>query len=191
VNEQRAAARTADPVLAARFERYSTELGLSTEHADILSASRATGDFFEAALETYGDPSEVAAWTVTDLRGVCGDRALAELPFGGEALGSLAALVANGRVSRRAAKDVLSRMVERGGDPADLVTEMGLEKIDDHAALQSAIDDVLAAWPEKVDEYWAGKRNLIGLFVGEVMKATRGAADPKAVRELLTARLER
>jgi Asp-tRNA(Asn)/Glu-tRNA(Gln) amidotransferase B subunit len=127
---------------------------------------------------------------VSDLRGLLGDRALAELPFGGEALGSLAALVASGEVSRRAAKDVLVRMVEQGGDPADLVAEMGLEQLDDRGALQLAIDQVLAAWPEKVDEYREGKKNLIGLFVGEVMKATRGAADPKAVRELLTASLE-
>ena len=190
VSEQRAAARAADSALAARFERYSTELGLSTEHADLLSASHATGDFFEAALETHGEPSEVAAWTVTDLRGLLGDRALAELPFGGKALGYLAALVASGEVSRRAAKDVLVRMVEQGGDPADLVAEMGLEQLDDRGALQLAIDQVLAAWPEKVDEYREGKKNLIGLFVGEVMKATRGAADPKAVRELLTVSLE-
>ena len=191
VSEQRAAARAADPVLAARFERYSAELGLSTEHADLLSASHATADFFEAALETHDEASEVAAWTVTDLRGVRGDRALEELPFGGEALGSLAALVASGSVSRRAAKDVLVRMVEQGGDPASLVAEMGLEQLDDRGALQLAIDDVLAAWPEKVEEYRGGKRNLIGLFVGEVMKATRGAADPKAVREMLTESLER
>jgi len=191
VSEHRTAARAADPVLAARFEHYSADLGLSTEHADLLSASREAGDFFEAALEAHNEPSEVAAWTVTDLRGVRGDRALGELPFSGEALGSLAALVASGRVSRRAAKNVLVRMVEQGGDPADLVAEMGLEKVDDRVALQSAIDAVLEAWPEKVDEYRAGKRNLIGLFVGEVMKATRGAADPKTVRELITGSLER
>ena len=190
VSEQRATARTADPSLAARFERYATELGLSIEHADLLSASHATGDFFEAALQAHAEPSEVAAWMVTDLRGLRGDRALAGLPFGGEALGALAALVAGGRVSRRAAKDVLARMVEQGGDPSDLVAEMGLEQVDDHEALQSVISQVLEAWPDKVDDYRAGKKNLIGLFVGEVMKATRGAADPKAVRGLLTTSLE-
>ena len=115
---------------------------------------------------------------------------MAGLPFGGEALGALAALVAGGRVSRRAAKDVLARMVEQGGDPSDLVAEMGLEQVDDHEALQSVISQVLEAWPDKVDDYRAGKKNLIGLFVGEVMKATHGAADPKAVRGLLTTSLE-
>jgi glutaminyl-tRNA synthetase len=156
----------------------------------LLSGSHESGDFFEAALAVHHEPSEVAAWTVTDLRGMRGAQSLADLPFGGGALGSLAALVAGGSVSRRAAKDVLVRMVEQGGDPADLVAEMGLEKVDDRAALQSAIDEVLAAWPDKVGEYRAGKRNLIGLFVGEVMKATRGAADPKTVRELITGSLE-
>ena len=88
------------------------------------------------------------------------------------------------------AKEVRARRVGQGGDPAGLVAGMGLEQVDDHEARQSAIDQVLAAWPENVDEYRAGKKKLIGLFVGEVMKATRGAADPKAVRGLLTASLE-
>ncbi len=190
VSDRRAAARQANPALGSRFDRYTTELGLSTEHADLLTESGGTGDFFEAALGVHDEPGEVAAWMVTDLRGLRGDRALWELPFGGEALGSLAALVARGGVSRRAAKDVLARMVDQGGDPSSLVAEMGLEQVGDHEALQSAIDQVLAAWPDKVDDYRAGKKNLIGLFVGEVMKATSGAADPKAVRELLTMSLE-
>jgi aspartyl-tRNA(Asn)/glutamyl-tRNA(Gln) amidotransferase subunit B len=81
-------------------------------------------------------------------------------------------------------------MVENGGDPATLVEEMGLEQVADVAELGSVIDGVLAAWPEKVEEYRAGKKNLVGLFMGEVMKATGGSADPKAVRDLLSERLD-
>ena len=190
VSETRAAARAADPALAARFDRYIDELGLSSEHADLLSGSGPTGDFFEAALEAHREPSEVAAWMVTDLRGLMGDRALPDLPFSGEALGALAALVANDRLSRRAGKDVLARMVEQGGEPEQLVAEMGLEKVDDREALQLVIDDVFSAWPDKVEQYRAGNKNLIGMFVGEVMKATRGAGDPKTVRELITVSLD-
>jgi aspartyl-tRNA(Asn)/glutamyl-tRNA(Gln) amidotransferase subunit B len=67
---------------------------------------------------------------------------------------------------------------------------MGLERVGDEDALQKAVETVLSAWPEKVEEYRAGKRNLIGLFVGEVMKATGGAADPQSVRKILTQHLE-
>jgi len=81
-------------------------------------------------------------------------------------------------------------MAEHGGDPEALVEEMGLTSVSDAGALATAIDGVLGAWPEKVEEYRAGKKNLIGLFVGEVMKATRGAADPQAVRTMLSERLD-
>jgi Asp-tRNA(Asn)/Glu-tRNA(Gln) amidotransferase B subunit len=81
-------------------------------------------------------------------------------------------------------------MVEAGGDPGELVESMGLSKVTDADELGAAVDRALQVWPEKVDEYRAGRTNLIGLFVGEVMKATGGAADPKAVRALLIERLE-
>jgi Asp-tRNA(Asn)/Glu-tRNA(Gln) amidotransferase B subunit len=92
-------------------------------------------------------------------------------------------------VTRRAAKDVLARMVEEGGDPAELVEEMGLARMADPEQLGEVVDAVLAAWPEKVDEYREGKKALIGLFVGEVMKKTGGAADPETAKSLLRARL--
>jgi glutaminyl-tRNA synthetase len=185
----RAAARGADPELAARFDRYVGELGVSAEHADVLTASIEEADFFDAALTEHDDPATVAAWIVIDLRGIAGDPPPGDMPFGGEALGRLAALVEDGHVSRRAGKAVLARMVEQGGDPAALVAEMGVEKVTDAAALGPIVDGVLGAWPEKVDAYREGNANLIGLFVGEVMKATGGAADPQAVRALLEERL--
>jgi len=190
VSEERGSAREADAELATRFARYQTELGLSTEHADLLTGAHAQANFFEAALSEHDDGPAVAAWIVNDLRGVLGNRTLDDLSFDGAGLGRLVALVAEGGVSRRAAKDVLARMVEVGGEPSDLIREMGLERVDDEGALSSVIDEVLAAWPDKIDAYRAGKKNLIGLFVGEVMKATGGAADPKAVRTMLAQRLD-
>ena len=115
---------------------------------------------------------------------------MTDLPFGGEGLGALAALVADDRLARRAAKDVLARMVEEGGDPAELVSEMGLEKVSDTGALEAILDEVLEAWPDKVAEYRGGRKGIVGMFVGEVMKASKGAADPQTVKELLTRRLD-
>ena len=190
ISVRRAAAREADSELAARFERYQSGLAVSAEHADLLTGSLGPADFFEAALREHGDAPGVAAWIVNDLRGLLGDRSLDDLPFDGGGLGRLARLVADGGVSRRAAKDVLVRMVEEGGEPSALVEAMGLGKVTDEGALSSVVDEVLAAWPKKVEEHQDGKKNLIGLFVGEVMKATSGAADPQRVRQLLSERLD-
>ena len=189
VNESRAAARAANPQLMARFERYSNDLGLTLEHADLLTTSLEVSDFFEKALAVYDEPAEVAGWLTTDVRGLLGARRLKDLRFDGRGLGQLVALVAAGRLSRRAGKDVLARMIDKGGDPDQLIVEMGLEKVSDLTALESVIEEILAAWPEKVIEYQAGKSGLIGMFVGEVMKGTKGAGDPKVARELLLKKL--
>ena len=190
VNESREAARAADPRLMARFERYGDDLGLTFEQADLLTTSLEVSDFFEKALTVYDEPAEVAGWLTTDVRGLLGARRLKDLTFDGEGLGQLVALVAADRLSRRAGKDVLARMIDEGGDPDQLIVEMGLEKISDLSALDSVIEEILAAWPEKVIEYQAGKSGLIGMFVGEVMKSTNGAADPKVARDLLLNKLD-
>ena len=189
VNESREAVRAADPQLMARFERYSDGLGLTLEQADLLTTSPEVSEFFEKALAVYDEPAEVAGWITTDVRGLLGARRLKDLTFDGEGLGQLVALVAADRLSRRAGKDVLARMIDEGGDPHQLIVEMGLEKVSDRSALESVIEEIFAAWPEKVIEYQAGKSGLIGMFVGEVMKSTNGAADPKVARELLLEKL--
>ena len=189
ISDEREGKRRADPELAARMERYVRDLGLTQEDADVLTDSRSSSDFFEAALSAHGDAPTVASWMVNDLRGVLSGRTVEDLPFGGGALGRLAGMVADGKVSRRAAKDVLATMAQEGGDPEEITRRLGLEKVDDHGALEAAVEAALARYPDKVAEYRDGRANLMGLFVGEVMKATKGAADPKAVRELLAARL--
>jgi Asp-tRNA(Asn)/Glu-tRNA(Gln) amidotransferase B subunit len=165
------------------------DLGVSDEHAEFLVDQPEWADFFEAALAENADAPGLAVWIVNDLRGLLGGRELAELGIGGADLASLARLVDEGAVSRRAAKDVLSRMVEDGGSPSELIESMGLAKMSDRDELGEVVDAVLAAWPEKVSEYREGKKGLIGLFVGEVMKSTGGAADPAAVKAILSARL--
>jgi glutaminyl-tRNA synthetase len=181
-------ARQLTPEMVQRFERYRSEFGVIDEHAELLASSP---EFFEAALAEHHDATAVASWIVVDLRGLLGDRTLSSLPFGGAAIGRLAALVDSGRISRRAAKDVLARMVEIGGEPEALVAAMGLEKVSDSEALGAIIESVLSGRPDKVAEYRGGKKGLIGFFVGEVMKQTGGAADPAKAKLLLSERLEK
>ncbi|MFQ5537069.1 MAG: glutamine--tRNA ligase/YqeY domain fusion protein [Gemmatimonadota bacterium] len=189
-SSEREGRRRADPELKARMARYMEELKLDASDADVLTGQRPTADFFETALAEGGSPSGVASWMVNDLRGLLGERALQDLPFDAGAFGRLVRAVEEGRISRRAGKDVLAVMVAEGGDPDALIEGLGLARVEDVEALGPVVDEVLAAWPEKVAEYRGGRTGLLGLFVGEVMKATRGAADPRAVRELLTRRLE-
>ena len=190
VSEARSRARAEAPALAARFDRYRAELKVPEEHADLLTGSVEAGDFFEAALSEHPDAVTVAAWVVTEVRGVLDGRTIDALPFDGGALGRLVRLVDEGAVSRRAAKDVLAHMAEKGGEPAEVIEALGLTTVSDSSALAVVVDEVLASWPEKVAEYRAGKKQLVGLFVGQVMKATGGAADPQTVRTLLTERLD-
>jgi glutaminyl-tRNA synthetase len=190
LGDGRSRARDEDPVLARRFDHYTGTLGVTPEQADLLTDARATGDLFEAAVAVHEDAVAVAAWVVSDVRGVLDGRVISELPFDGAALGRLVALVAEGAVSRRAGKDVLARMAMEGGDPAELVESMGLSAVSSAEELSTIVDRVLEEWPDKVRAYREGRRQLAGLFVGEVMKATRGAADPHVVRTLLSERLD-
>jgi len=115
---------------------------------------------------------------------------VAELDFDGAALGRLVAMIASAEISRRAAKTVLERMDAGGGDPAAIVEELGLAVVADESELEPIVAEVLAAWPDKVAEYREGNRNLLGLFMGQVMKATGGSADPGLTRALLQKSLD-
>tara|TARA_A100001037_G_scaffold36368_2_gene28131 strand:- start:1585 stop:3915 length:2331 start_codon:yes stop_codon:yes gene_type:complete len=189
ISAARQTAREEDPRLEERFIRYQSSYGLSTESADLLTGSIQTALFFEAAMDANDDATSIASWMVTEVRGLSEDGDLSKVGFTGEALGRLVELVGDGTVSRRAAKDVLLRMNESGGEPDALVREMGLETVSDTEALGMIIEEVLSLHPEEAEEYREGKGKLIGLFIGEVMKATRGAADPKVVEGLLRERL--
>jgi glutaminyl-tRNA synthetase len=112
-----------------------------------------------------------------------------DLPFGGRALGELVALVDGGTVTGPGAKQVLEELVEKGGEPAEIVRRRGLEQLDD-AALEPVVAQILEAHPDNVELYRGGKTALLGFFVGQVMKATRGRANPQAVQTLLRRSLD-
>lgn len=185
ISPARESAREGDPVLAQRFARYRDLPGVSLEDSDLLSGDRATGDLFEAALAVHADPAGVASWITNELRAALGDADPGALPFGGGALGRLAALVAEGAITRAAGREVLAELVASGGDPDAIVARRGLSAVADPDALRPVIQEVLARRADKVAEYRAGRTNLIGLFMGDVMRATRGTADPALVRSLL------
>ena len=188
ISGERSGARRADPELEARFRRYQGELGLSLEEADVLTGSRAVSELFEEALAAHPAPRSVASWVVNEALRELKARE-GRLPFGGAALGKLALLVDEGRVSRLAAKDVLADMLEAGEDPEAIVERRQLDKMTADADLVPVVEGVLAEWPDKVTEYVGGKVGLLGFFVGQVVRQTQGRADPRRVKELLLQRL--
>jgi glutaminyl-tRNA synthetase len=195
--EARERNRSKHPELAARYNRYQEDLGVSEEDADLLSGSRDLSDFFEAGLEALvtgenpGQPPALANWIVNELLRELKGRSLADLPVTPEGLASLVVLLDEGTISQPIAKEIFAEMVERGVDPRERVAERGLEKIVDVDAIKPIVDKVLSDNSEKVAEYRQGKKGLLGFFMGQVMPKTGGKADPQVVQDLLRKELDR
>ncbi len=189
VADERRAARAADPVLAAAYARMTEELGLDEPDADRLTGARDVAEFFAAAHGAHGEARSIANWMVNELGGSLGDRTLADLPLGGAQFGALVGLVDTRTVTGAGGKRLLAHMLEHGGDPSMLVDELGLRALDSDDEIVAAVDAAIAANPDNAARYRAGKTGLIGFFMGAVMKATRGKADPVRTKELLLDKL--
>ena len=187
--EYRAEARRRDPVLAERFARWTAELGLPEGDADLLTGERPTGDLFEAAVATGAPAPAVARWLVNELPRELGDRQLDEVPLTGAALGGLLRAVESGAISGPAGKEVFAVLMAEGGDPDRIIAERGLAQISDEAAIAAIVDEVIAANPDKAGAYRSGKTALAGFFVGQVVRASQGKANPQVVQKLVAERL--
>jgi len=187
--EWRAEARTRDPILQGRFDRYFEELAIAPDAADLLTGDLATGALFEAAIAAGATPAGAARWIINELPRELGDREVDEVPLTGAALGALVAAVEAGRVSMPVAKEVLAGLVAQGGDPAALIAAAGAGQVNDEGAIGAHVDQVLASNADKVAAYKGGKTGLLGFFVGQVVKAAHGKVDPKVVQRLVAERL--
>ncbi len=163
--------------------------GLPDEQAHVLASNEALGAFFREALTVVDSPKAIANWVSTEVARELKDRAAADLLFSAADLARLVALIEQGKITVRAAKEVFGVMSTSGGDPERIVEDKGLTQLDDESALDGWIEEVMVQFPDKVSAYRAGNTNLMGLFVGQVMKKSAGRADPKTLSELLRARL--
>ena len=188
-SEYRTEARARDAELAAAHERFQRELGLDAGDADLLSGDRTTAALFAATALASKDPAGSARLLINDLPRALGDRDLASLPVGGAELGELVHLVAEGRVSATAARDVLAALVENGGRPSDIIVALGLDRKTDDKTLEGLVAATIAQNADKAAAYRAGKTGLLGFFVGAVVKGSNGRADPQRVKDLLVDRL--
>ncbi len=188
-SDERARARAADPSLARRYDRYVGDLKLPPELADVLTGDAAVADFFDAAVVAHPNVRAVANWTANDVLRELKGRAIADLPFSAGDLAGLVALIDRQAITSAAAKAVFEEMMKNGGKPAEIAARLGLDRALSEAELLRAIDEMLEGLPDKVAAYRAGKTSLLGLFTGQVMRATAGKADPRNVQELIKKKL--
>jgi aspartyl-tRNA(Asn)/glutamyl-tRNA(Gln) amidotransferase subunit B len=174
----------------ARRARYMRDFGLSAYDAGVLTAERETAAYFET-VAAGRDAKQAANWVMGDLFAALNrtKRDIATSPVAAADLGALLDLMADGTLSGKLAKEVFEAMVETGRPPAAIVEERGLRQVTDTGAIEAAVDAVLAANADKVADYRSGKDKLFGFFVGQVMKAMAGKANPALVNEVLRARL--
>ncbi len=174
----------------AKRARFVKDLGLSDYDAGVLVGEKESADFFEAVAK--GRDAKLASnWVSSELFGLLNKagKSITESPVSADALGGLIDLISDNTISGRIAKDVFAEMFETGKAAKDIVESKGLRQVTDTGAIDSAIDDIMAKNADKVAEYRGGKDKLLGFFVGQVMKATGGKANPALLNERLKAKL--
>lgn len=176
---------------ADRRERLVQSYGLREYDAQVLTLTRDLGDYFERAVAVSGDGRLTANWAVGDLMGLlkAAGKEITESPVSAEHLGELVALINKGELSGKLAKEILPKMFESGESPSAIMEREGLKQISDAGALDKLVDEAIAANPKQVEQYKSGKTALLGFLVGQVMKASRGQANPAAVNEALKKKL--
>jgi len=175
-----------------RRRRFIEEHGLSLDDAAQLTDSRAMADYFEAATRACGNAKAAANWILNELvREMKSDSAdIEELKISAESLGEMIMMIDSGAISGKMAKDVLVRMYQTGKRAGEIVSEMGGSQVSDEAAIRELVEQAVASNPAQLESYRAGKTTLFGFFVGQVMKASGGRANPKVVNDILKKALE-
>ena len=171
----------------ARRRRFIAQYGLPEYDAGVLTQSSAVADYFEATVAGTGNAKSASNWIMGELMRKANETgaSLADLPMTPEALAGLIRLVESGTITGPVAKDVFEKMLATGRPAAEIVAAEGLARIDDEAAIERAVRQVIDAHPEPVAQYRGGKQQLFGFFVGQVMKATGGKANPARVNALM------
>ncbi|MEK9672001.1 MAG: Asp-tRNA(Asn)/Glu-tRNA(Gln) amidotransferase subunit GatB [Rhodospirillaceae bacterium] len=175
----------------AKKKRYVDALGLSARDAAVLVADRESADYFEAVAKGR-DAKKAANWVTNELFGALNKagHGIADSPVSADALGKLLDLMDGGTISGKIAKDVFDIMLAEGGDPEKIVEDKGLKQITDTGAIEAAVDKIIADNPAQADDVRGGNDKAIGWFVGQVMKATGGKANPGVVNQFLLEKLK-
>jgi aspartyl-tRNA(Asn)/glutamyl-tRNA(Gln) amidotransferase subunit B len=175
-----------------RRKRFGEQYGLSYADASQLVSERSLADYYEAAVEASGNPRATANWIRSELQREleANNVSAADSPVPPQQLGALVRLIDEGKISGKQGKDVLIEMFKTGKPAQTIIEERGLVQVSDTAEIDTLIENVIAANPDQVASYRSGKEALIGFFVGQVIKASKGKANPKVVNERLRAKLQ-
>jgi len=171
----------------ARKARYVSEYGLPSYDAEVITSSIKLADFFEESLNYTKDAKAVANWIMGDLLGYlnANNLELSDVKVTGKGLGEMIGLMEKGTISSKIAKTVFKAMLETGKAPQAIVEEQGLVQISDEGAIKAVVDQVVANNPQSVADFKAGKDKAVGFLVGQVMKETKGKANPGLVNKLI------
>jgi aspartyl-tRNA(Asn)/glutamyl-tRNA(Gln) amidotransferase subunit B len=172
-------------------ERFVQEYALPDYDSGVLVSSKGLADYFEECVKYYSQPKTVSNWIMSELLRLLkkDNREIEECPVAPQQLGKMFQLMEQGTISGKIAKQVFEEMYETGSSPKDIVQRKGLEQVSDESAIDSIIDQVLAANPDSVEKYRKGKKKVFGFLVGQVMKETKGKANPKIVNQILQEKL--
>ena len=177
----------------ARQKRYVEELGLPAYDAAVLTVTKETADFFEAAVAVGAEAKQASNWIMGELSAYlkAEGKELHDVALTAEGLAGMIKLIENGTISSKIAKTVFKELVENGGDPETIVKEKGLVQISDEGALLKAVEEAINNNPQSVEDFKAGKQKAVGFLVGQIMKATKGQANPQMVNKLLVEELNK
>ncbi|MDF1879970.1 Asp-tRNA(Asn)/Glu-tRNA(Gln) amidotransferase subunit GatB [Sulfurimonas sp. MAG313] len=171
-------------------DRFVNEYKLSEYNANVITASLEMANFFEAMLKEGGTPKTAATWLTVELLGrLKGGLNLANSPANAKTMGQLVNRIDDQTISGKAAKEVLDYLMKNESDVDSAIDTLGLKQVTDMGAIEKMCDEIIASNTDKAEQYKAGKEKLFGFFVGQVMKASKGSANPQAVNEILKAKL--
>ena len=174
-----------------KLERFATEFSLPRNDAAVLSSSKPLAEYFEECAKLAKDKRAAGNWILNEvLREIDNEDAIGEFPVGPEHLAELLNLIGEGKINRKTAREVFSEMMTGGGRPAEIVLEKGLTQITDEGKIEPIIKEIIEENPREVERYRGGDSKLLAFFVGQVMKATKGKADPAVVNRKLKDFLE-
>ncbi len=194
-DEWLASIRADMPALPAEvLQKFKIRYGLPNYDAALLTDAKELAEYYEAVCQHTSNYKAASNWVMGPVKGQLNEKTLRDrqFPVSAVQLARLITLIEDGTISQTAAQQVFSLMQQQpNADPADLAQANGLVQNRNTDALQALVEEVLAAWPDQADQFTKGKKNLLGMFVGEVMKKSKGSADPKLVNELVLKTLQK
>jgi aspartyl-tRNA(Asn)/glutamyl-tRNA(Gln) amidotransferase subunit B len=177
----------------ARQKRYVEELGLPLYDAEVLTATREMSDFFEATIQAGAEAKPASNWIMGDVSAYLNadQKELADISLTPESLAEMIQLIDNGTISSKIAKTVFKELIEKGGSAEQIVKDKGLVQISDEGALLKIVSEILDANPQSIEDFKNGKSKAVGFLVGQIMKATKGQANPQMVNKILNDEIQK